>query len=208
MKIQVIDQNGSKNSEIEFPEGILARKYNFDLVHQFLSSYIHNSHQGTKGQKNRSSVRGGGRKPWKQKGTGRARSGTIRSPIWRSGGVTFAHVFKPSKKKKVNKKMYRSALRSIFSRIVNEERLIIVNNLEIDKPPKTSKVRNILLNLEISNAVFLLDEKDPNFEQANKNLFNTKIQTINSINPLELINAEKVVITISALEALKEILSK
>ena len=104
--------------------------------------------------------------------------------------------------------MYRSALRSIFSRIVNEERLIIVNNLEIDKPPKTSKVRNILLNLEISNAVFLLDEKDPNFEQANKNLFNTKIQTINSINPLELINAEKVVITISALEALKEILSK
>ena len=99
MKMQVINQNGKRESEIDLPESMLNKHYNFDLVHQFVSTYVHNSHQSTKGQKNRSAVRGGGRKPWKQKGTGRARAGTIRSPIWRSGGVTFAHVFKPSKKK-------------------------------------------------------------------------------------------------------------
>ena len=103
--------------------------------------------------------------------------------------------------------MYRSALRSIFSRIVNEERLIIVNNLEIDKPPKTSKVRNILLNLEISNAVFLLDEKDPNFEIASNNLFNLSSQTVNSLNPVDLISAEKVVFTVDAINSLAEVLA-
>ena len=144
MKIQVLKQSGSKDSKIDFPQNMLVKNYNFDLVHQFISTFIHNSHQNTKGQKNRSAVRGGGRKPWRQKGTGRARSGTIRSPIWRSGGVTFAHVYKPSKMKKVNKKMYRAAMRSIFSRLVKEERLIIVADLLISKPPKTSEVKKLL----------------------------------------------------------------
>ena len=208
MKMQVIDQNGSKGSEIEFPETIFAQKYNFDLVHQLVSAYIHNSHPITKAQKNRSAVRGGGRKPWKQKGTGRARAGTIRSPIWRSGGVTFAHVFKPSKKRKVNRKMYRSALRSILSRLVNEERLIVINNLEINDPPKTSEVKNLLLNLNLHKAVFVLHERNKNFEIASNNLFNVKIQTIQSINPLELITADKVVFTSPAIKSLEEVLSR
>ena len=207
MKMQVIDQNGTKGSEIEFPETIFAQKYNFDLVHQLVSTYIHNSHPITKAQKNRSAVRGGGRKPWKQKGTGRARAGTIRSPIWRSGGVTFAHVFKPSKKRKVNRKMYRSALRSILSRLVNEERLIVINNLEINDPPKTSEVKNLLLNLNLHKAVFVLHERNKNFEIASNNLFNVKIQTIQSINPLELITADKVVFTSPAIKSLEEVLS-
>ena len=207
MKMQVIDQKGVKKSEIDFPETISSQQYNFDLVHQLITTFIHNSHPNTKAQKNRSAVRGGGRKPWKQKGTGRARAGTIRSPIWRSGGVTFAHVFKPSKKKKVNKKMYRAALRSILSRLINEERLIVIDSLEINEPPKTSEIKKIVAGLGLSNAVFVFKEKDPNFEIASNNLFNLSSQTVNSLNPVDLISAEKVVFTVDAINSLAEVLA-
>ena len=205
--MQVIDQNGAKKSEIDFPETISSQKYNFDLVHQLVTSYIHNSHPNTKAQKNRSAVKGGGRKPWRQKGTGRARAGTIRSPIWRSGGITFAHVFKPSKKKKVNKKMYRAALRSILSRLINEERLVIIDSLDIDEPPKTSELKRILSNLGLSHAVFVFKEKNQNFEVASNNLFTVSSQTINSLNPVDLIKAEKVVFTADALTSLSKVLA-
>lgn len=207
MKMQVIDQKGVKKSEIDFPEIISSQKYNFDLVHQLVTAYIHNSHANTKAQKNRSAVRGGGRKPWRQKGTGRARAGTIRSPIWRSGGVTFAHVFKPSKKKKVNKKMYRAALRSILSRLINEERLVVIDNLEINQPPKTSEIKKIVAGLGLSNAVFVFKEKNENFDIASHNLFNINSQTINSLNPVDLINAEKVVFTVDAINSVSEVLT-
>ena len=208
MKMQVIDQNGTKGSEIEFPETIFAQKYNFDLVHQLVSTYIHNSHPNIKAQKNRSAVRGGGRKPWRQNGTVRARARTIRSPIWRSGGVTFAHVYKVSKRKKVNKKMYRAAMRSIFSRLVNEDRLVLVKDLEIKEPPKTSEVRNILSKLDLSSAVFVLDETNINLKKASKNLHQVQIQTVDSLNPTSLINAEKVVCTPKTIDLLKKVLSK
>ena len=207
MKMQVIDQKGVKKSEIDFPEIIASQKYNFDLVHQLVTAYTHNSHANTKAQKNRSAVRGGGRKPWRQKGTGRARAGTIRSPIWRSGGVTFAHVFKPSKKKKVNKKMYRAALRSILSRLINEERLVVIDNLEINEPPKTSELKKIVSGLNLTNAVFVFKEKNLNFEIASNNLFNISSQTVNSLNPVDLINAEKVVFTVDAINSLAEVLA-
>ena len=208
MKIQVLKQSGSKDSKVDFPQSLLAQNYNFDLVQQFISTFIHNSHQNTKGQKNRSAVRGGGRKPWRQKGTGRARSGTIRSPIWRSGGVTFAHVYKPSKMKKVNKKMYRAAMRSIFSRLVKEERLIIVTDLLISEPPKTSEVKKLLSNLKLSSAVFVLPEKDTNLVKASRNLHQVQIQTLNSMDPTTLIKAEKVIFVPKTLEVLAEVLSK
>ena len=207
MKMQVVNQSGKRESEIDLSESFLNKHYSFNLVHQFLSTYVHNSHQNTKGQKNRSAVRGGGRKPWRQKGTGRARAGTIRSPIWRSGGVTFAHVFKPSKKK-VNKKMYRAALRSILSRLIHEERLVLIDSLEINTPPKTSEVKRILKNLDLLKVVFVLDERDTNFELASKNLFNVKVHTVHSLNPLDLISAEKVIFTASAIKAIEEIISK
>ena len=207
MKMQVIDQKGGKKSEIDFPEIISSQKYNFDLVHQLVTTYINNSHQNTKAQKNRSAVRGGGRKPWRQKGTGSARAGTIRSPIWRSGGVTFAHVFKPSNKKKVNKKMYRAALRSILSRLINEDRLVVLDSLEINEPPKTSEIRKIVAGLGLSNAVFVFKEKNKNFEIASNNLFNVSSQTVNSLNPVDLINSEKVVFTVDAINSLAEALA-
>ena len=205
--MQVIDQNGAKRPEIDFPEAISSQKYNFDLVHQLVTAYIHNSHPNTKAQKNRSAVRGGGRKPWRQKGTGRARAGTIRSPLWRSGGVTFAHVYKPSRKKKVNKKMYRTAMRSIFSRLAKEERLVLITDLLISKPPKTSQVKNLLSKLKTQRAVFVLLEKDHDLEIASKNLYQAEVQTLNSLNPAALINAEKVILTPKTLESLTEILS-
>ena len=208
MKMQVIDQNGAKRPEIDFPEAISSQKYNFDLVHQLVTAYIHNSHPNTKAQKNRSAVRGGGRKPWRQKGTGRARAGTIRSTIWRSGGVTFAHVYKPSKMKKVNKKMYRAAMRSIFSRLVKEERLIIVADLLISKPPKTSEVKKLLSNLKLSSAVFVLPEKDTNLVKASRNLHQVQVQTLYSMDPTTLIKAEKVIFIPKTLEVLAEVLSK
>ncbi len=208
MKALVLNQDGSKEKEIEFPKGILSKTHNFDLVHQLVSTYIHNSHQKTKAQKNRSAVRGGGRKPWRQKGTGRARAGTIRSPIWRSGGVTFAHVFKPSKKKKVNRKMYRAALRSIFSRLIDEDRFLIINNVEINEPPKTSQIKKLLSDLKIEDALFVLDKIDKNFELASNNLNNVKVQTVNSLNPVELINTKNIVFTLDALNYFDKVLSK
>ena len=208
VKIQVLNQKGSKDSKIDFPESMSAPYYNFDLVHQFLTTYVNNSHQNTRGQKNRSSVRGGGKKPWKQKGTGRARAGTIRSPLWRSGGVTFAHVYKPARKKKVNKKMYKAAMRSIFSRLAKEDRLILLSDLLISEPPKTSEVKSLISNLNISDVVFLLPEKNNNFEIASRNLYQVQVQTVDSINPTALINCEKVVLTHQTLESLSKRLSK
>ena len=207
MKIQVLKQSGSKDSKVDFPQSLLAQNYNFDLVQQFISTFIHNSHQNTKGQKNRSAVRGGGRKPWRQKGTGRARSGTIRSPIWRSGGVTFAHVYKPSKMKKVNKKMYKGALRSIISRLVKEDRFLILDDLLINVPPKTSEVKKLLSNLKLHSAVFVLHERDKNLEKASKNLHDVQVQTVHSLDPTSLINKNKVVFTTKSLELLSEVIS-
>ena len=153
-------------------------------------------------------MRGGGKKPWKQKGTGRARAGTIRSPLWRSGGVTFAHVYKPARKKKVNKKMYKAAMRSIFSRLAKEDRLILLSDLLISEPPKTSEVKSLRSNLNISDVVFLLPEKNNNFEIASRNLYQVQVQTVDSINPTALINCEKVVLTHQTLESLSKRLSK
>ena len=120
MELEVLNQNGSGDTKVSLAEGVFNQEFNQDLVHQLVNTYIHNSHQRTKGQKNRSAVRGGGKKPWKQKGTGRARAGTIRSPIWRGGGMTFAHTYTDIKPKKINKKMYRSAMRSIWSKLAEE----------------------------------------------------------------------------------------
>ena len=195
------------NEKISLSDEAFGRDFNEPLVHQTVVTFLAGARQGSVKQKNRSEVRGGGRKPWRQKGTGRARAGTIRSPIWRSGGVTFAHVFKPSKKKKVNKKMYRAALRSILSRLINEERLVVIDNLEINEPPKTSELKKIVSGLGLTNAVFVFKEKNLNFEIASNNLFNISSQTVNSLNPVDLISAEKVVFTVDAINSLAEVLA-
>ena len=172
-----------------------------------MNTYIHNSHQRTKGQKNRSAVRGGGKKPWKQKGTGRARAGTIRSPIWRGGGMTFAHTYTDIKPKKINKKMYRSAMRSIWSKLAEENRLVAVNDLQIDEPAKSSQVKTILSDLGLNTALIVLSSNNDNLNKASKNLTECKVQTISSLDPSALIQAEKVLVTSATLDKLTEVLS-
>ncbi|MDC0076043.1 50S ribosomal protein L4 [Gammaproteobacteria bacterium] len=207
MEIQVLNQSGSQDSKMELPDSIFGQTFNEDLVHQLITTYISNSHQGTKGQKNRSAVRGGGRKPWKQKGTGRARAGTIRSPIWKGGGVTFAHTYQDVKPKKINKKMYRSAMRSIWSKLAEEEKIIAINDISIDSPPKSSQVKLLLKNLGLESVLAVLPNENETLSQASKNLNEFHVQTIGSIDPSLLFKAKKVLITSETLESLNKVLS-
>lgn len=207
MEIQVLNQSGSQDSKMELPENIFGQAFNEDLVHQLITTYISNSHQGTKGQKNRAAVRGGGRKPWKQKGTGRARAGTIRSPIWKGGGVTFAHTYQDLKPKKINRKMYRSAMRSIWSKLAEEEKIIAINDISIDSPPKSSQVKLLLSNLGLESALAVLPNENEILSLASKNLNEFNVQTISSIDPSLLFKAKKVLITSETLESLNKVLS-
>ena len=207
MEIKVLNQNGSGDSNVSLPESVFGQDFNADLVHQLITTYTANGHQNTKGQKNRSAVRGGGRKPWKQKGTGRARAGTIRSPIWRGGGVTFAKKFKKNNPKKVNKKMYRSAMRSIWSKLAEENRIIALNEINIDEPVKSSQVKKILSDIGVSKALVVLNKNNEQLNKASKNLKECDVLTINSINPSLLINADNVVVTSETINSLTEVLS-
>ena len=207
MEIKVLNQNGSGDSNVSLPESVFGQNFNADLVHQLITTYTSNGHQNTKGQKNRSAVRGGGRKPWKQKGTGRARAGTIRSPIWRGGGVTFAKKFKKHSPKKINKKMYRSAMRSIWSKLAEENKIIALNEINIDEPVKSSQVKKILSDIGISKALVVLDKNNESLNKASKNLKECDVLTISSINPSLLINADNVVVTSETINSLTEVLS-
>ena len=207
MEIKVLNQNGSGDSNVSLPDSIFGQEFNADLVHQLLTTYTANGHQNSKGQKNRSAVRGGGKKPWKQKGTGRARAGTIRSPIWRGGGVTFAKKFKKNNPKKINKKMYRSAMRSIWSKLAEENRIIALNEINIDEPVKSSQVKKILSDIGISNALVVLNKNNESLNRASKNLKECDVLTISSINPSLLINADNVVVTSETINSLTEVLS-
>ncbi len=208
MEIKVLNQNGSGDSNVSLPESVFGQDFNADLVHQLITTYTANGHQNTKGQKNRSAVRGGGRKPWKQKGTGRARAGTIRSPIWRGGGVTFAKKFKKIKPKKINKKMYRSAMRSIWSKLAEENKIIALNEINIDEPVKSSQVKKILSDIGVSKALVVVNKNNEQLNKASKNLKECDVLTINSINPSMLINADNVVVTSETINSLTEVLSQ
>jgi len=207
MEIQVYNQNGSDDSKMELSDKIFAQDFNSDIVHQLINTYIANSHQNTKGQKNRSAVRGGGRKPWKQKGTGRARAGTIRSPIWRGGGITFAHKYQDTKPKKINRKMYRSAMRSIWSKLLEDEKIIAINEITIASPPKVSQVKALLNDLGIDSALIVLPSKDELFSKASKNLAEVNLQSLSSIDPTALFKAKKVLLTKETIESLNKVLS-
>ena len=207
MEIKVLNQNGSGDSNVSLPESVFGQEFNTDLVHQLITTYTANGHQNTKGQKNRSAVRGGGRKPWKQKGTGRARAGTIRSPIWRGGGVTFAKKFQRNNPKKINKKMYRSAIRSIWSKLAEENKIIALNEINIDEPVKSSQVKKILSDIGISKALVVVNKNNEQLNKASKNLKECDVLTINSMNPSLLISADNVVVTSETINSLTEVLS-
>ena len=190
---------------VDVAEAAFGAEFNEPLVHQVVTAYLAGGRAGTKAQKNRSAVRGGGTKPWRQKGTGRARAGTIRSPIWVGGGRAFAA--KPRNyEQKVNKKMYRAALRSVLSELVRQDRLVIVKELEIEAP-KTKLLATKLKELELDSVLILNEAFDEKLFLAARNLPNVGICDAASIDPVVLIRFEKVLVTLPALKLIEERLS-
>jgi large subunit ribosomal protein L4 len=190
---------------LEVSDATFGREFNEALVHQVVVAYGAGARQGSKAQKTRSEVRGGGAKPWRQKGTGRARAGTIRSPIWRSGGVTFAA--KPQDhSQKVNKKMYRGAIQSILSELVRQERLIVVEKFAVEAP-KTKELQSKLAALELKDVLIVTSEVDENLFLSARNLYKVDVRDVQGIDPVSLIAFEKVLMTADAVKQLEESLA-
>ena len=200
-----ISKTKGKSETIEVSDLAFGKDFNQDLVHQTVTAYLAGARQGTRAQKNRASVSGGGRKPWNQKGSGRARAGTIRSPIWRSGGVTFAA--KPQDHtQKVNRKMYRAAMRSILSELARQDRLIIVKDFELSEP-KTKTLLNKLGDYKLEQDVLIVTEEvTENLYLSSRNLHKVDVSDAVGINPVSLIHSEKVLMTITALKKIEEML--
>ena len=193
------------SGSVDVAETTFGAAFNEALVHQVVTAYLAGSRAGTKAQKNRSAVRGGGTKPWRQKGTRRARAGTIRSPIWVGGGRTFAAQPR-SYDQKVNKKMYRAALRSVLSELVRQDRLVVVESLELEAP-KTKLLAGKLKELELDNVLILNEAFDETLFLAARNLPNVGMCDAASIDPVVLIRFEKVLVTLPALKLIEERLS-
>jgi len=200
-----IQAGGGKSETIQVSDAVFAADYNEALIHQVVNAYLAGARAGTKANKNRSAVSGGGIKPWRQKGTGRARAGTSRSPIWRSGGVTFA-ASPRDYSQKLNRKMYRGALRSILSELLRSERLVVVSEFSVSAP-KTKELVGKLDELGTKEALIVASQPDENLYLAARNLYHVDVCDAREIDPVSLVGFDKVVITSEALKQLEERLS-
>ena len=205
MELSVVKAGNEAAGTVAVSEANFAREYNEALVHQVVTAYLSGARQGTRAQKTRSEVAGGGKKPWRQKGTGRARAGTIRSPIWRSGGVTFAA--KPQDhSQKVNRKMYRAAMRSILSELARTDRLMIVEALDVEQP-KTKLLVETLKGYGVDNVLIVADNVDKNLYLASRNLHKVDVRDVEGADPVSLIAYDKVMITVDAVKKFEEALA-
>jgi len=195
----------NSKEKIAVSDAVFAADYKESLVHQLVTAYMATGRAGTKAQKNRAAVRGGGAKPWRQKGTGRARAGTIRSPIWRSGGVTFAAQPRDFNQK-VNRKMYRSGIRSILSELARQERLVIVEDITVDAP-KTKQLLGKLADLGVSKTLIITETGDEKLYLSARNLPHVEVSDVAGLNPINLVRYEHVVVTVGAIRAIEEWLS-
>ena len=203
--MNVVKPGNEAAGTVAVSEANFAREYNEALVHQVVTAYLSGARQGTRAQKTRSEVAGGGKKPWRQKGTGRARAGTIRSPIWRSGGVTFAA--KPQDhSQKVNRKMYRAAMRSILSELARTDRLMIVETLDVEQP-KTRLLVDTLKGYGVDNVLIVADSVDKNLYLASRNLHKVDVRDVEGADPVSLIAYDKVMITVDAVKKFEEALA-
>lgn len=193
---------GEGAGTVEVSDATFGKEFNEALVHQVVTAYLAGSRQGTRGQKTRSEVRGGGKKPWRQKGTGRARAGTIRSPIWRGGGVTFA-ARPQDHSHKVNRKMYRAAIRSILSELVRQERLVVVDDFAVESP-KTKQLVAKLGELGLEKVLIVTEEVDENLYLAARNIPNVDVVDVAAADPVSLVAFDKVLATVSALRKFEE----
>lgn len=198
MQLTLHKSGNKKAAKVDVADTVFGVDYNESLVHQAVVAYMAKGRSGTKAQKTRSEVRGGGKKPWRQKGTGRARAGTIRSPIWRGGGVTFAA--KPRDHgQKLNKKMYRGALRSILSELARQDRLIVIDDIEL-KEPKTKLMLEQLNALSLQEVLIVTTEVSENLFLSTRNIPHVEIIDTAEIDPYLLVGFDKVLMTQAALE--------
>ena len=206
MDIQVALPGKKASKEtVTVSDEAFAKEFNESLVHQVVVTYRATGRQGSVKQKTRSEVRGGGKKPWRQKGTGRARSGTTRSPIWRSGGVTFAAV-PQDHSKKINKKMYRGAIRCIMSELIRQDRLLVVDDFSLTDH-KTKGLIQKLSELELDDVLIVSEEVDKNLYLASRNLHKVDVRDAAAIDPVSLVGFDKVLVTVPALKKLEGMLS-
>ncbi len=204
MELNITTPSGA-NGAIGLADSAFGREYNQDLVHQVVVAYQAAARQGTKAQKNRAAVAGGGKKPWAQKGSGRARAGTASSPIWRSGGVTFAA--QPRNfEQKVNKKMYRAAMQCIVSELARQERFVVLENIEL-AAPKTKDLVKLLAQYDISDALIVTEELSENLYLASRNLHKIDVIDAEAIDPVSLVGFDKVIVTVAALKKIEGMLS-
>jgi len=205
MDIAIAAPGKKTGKKVSVSDDSFAKAYNESLVHQVVVTYMAGGRQGSVKQLTRSEVSGGGKKPWRQKGTGRARSGTTRSPIWRSGGVTFAAV-PQDHSKKINKKMYRGALRCILSELIRQDRLMVVDEFTLENH-KTKSLLQKLSELDLQNVLIVSEEVDKNLYLASRNLYKVDVMDAEGVDPVSLIGFEKVLITVPALKKVEGMLA-
>lgn len=187
---------------VKLADSVFGQPFNETLIHQVVTAHMAGGRAGTKAQKSRSDVRGGGKKPWRQKGTGRARAGTSRSPIWRAGGTTFAA--RPRDfSQKVNRKMYRAAMRSILSELLRLNRITVVENVQLTNP-KTKELVESLATLNLGHVLIILDQADSNVILAARNLPNVDVIDVDSLDPVKLVAFENILLTVEASKKLEE----
>ena len=204
MELSVVKAGNAAAGTVSVSDANFAREYNEELVHQVVTAFLAGSRQGTRAQKNRAAVAGGGAKPWRQKGTGRARAGTNSSPIWRSGGVTFA-AQPQDHSQKVNRKMYRAAMRTIMSELARQDRLVVVEGLSMEVP-KTKELVKQLGEFGLDNVLIVSAELDTNLYLASRNLHKVDVRDVASADPVSLIAYDKVMVTVDAVKKFEEML--
>jgi large subunit ribosomal protein L4 len=195
----------NSKEKITVSDAVFGADYKESLVHQLVTAYMAAGRAGTKAQKNRSAVSGGGAKPWRQKGTGRARAGTIRSPLWRSGGVAFAAQPRDYTQK-VNRKMYRAGIRSILSELARQDRLVVVEDITVDAP-KTRQLLGKLADLGVSKTLIVTETGDEKLYLSARNLPNVEVSDVAGLNPVNLVRYDHVVVTVGSVRAIEEWLS-
>lgn len=205
MELKMINEQGRSEKTVSVSDGLFGRDYNEALIHQVVVAYQANARMGNRAQMTRSEVRHSTKKPWKQKGTGRARIGTTASPLWRGGGRAFPNTPDENFSQKVNRKMYRAGLAAILSQLAREDRLVIVENFTVDAP-KTRLVAQKLKNLGIDSALLVTDDLDDNLLLASRNLPNVLVLEPKHADPLSLIRFPRVLMTKGAVEKLEELL--
>lgn len=203
MELSLQTQTGQSGGIINVSDVLCAKPFNESLIHQAVTAYLAGARAGTHAQKTRAQVSGGGVKPWRQKGTGRARAGTIRSPLWRKGGKIFAAV-PGDYSQKLNKKMYQGALRSVFSELVRQQRLVVVEQFPLEAP-KTRALLNQLKVLNLEDVLIITEVVDNFLTLAARNLYKVRVTSVTALSLVDLIGFEKVLVTLPALKKIEEI---